>query len=80
MLNREKHRQIMYNILTEIFSGDLSKYLAFKGGTACYFLHNLDRFSTDLDFDLINSEINIDEKLIEILKKYGEIKKRQNII
>lgn len=74
MLNKEKHRQIMYNILIDIFSSDLSKNLALKWWTACYFLYSLDRFSTDLDFDLILKNENIDEKIIKILKKYWEVK------
>lgn len=74
-INKEKHRKIMFNILREIFTSELAKYLVFKWGTACYFLHKLDRFSTDLDFDLIDNSINIDEKIITILKKYWEVKK-----
>ena len=75
MLNKDMHRQKMYNILVDIFSSDLWKYLAFKWGTACYFFHKLDRFSTDLDFDLIIDYKNIDNDIIEILKKYWDIKK-----
>lgn len=75
MLNKEKHREIMYSILRDIFSSNLWKYLAFKWGTACYFFHGLDRFSTDLDFDLINQDVeDIDEQVIAVLKKYGEVK------
>lgn len=106
MLNKEIHRQKMYNILIDIFSSNLWKYLAFKWWTACYFFHKLDRFSTDLDFDLIlNYEKNIkgeliwkikrrspgvqgelswknkkgypgiDDEIINILKKYWDVKK-----
>ena len=75
MLNKDMHRQKMYNILVDIFSSDLWKYLAFKWGTACYFFHKLDRFSTDLDFDLIIDYKSIDNDIIEILKKYWDIKK-----
>ena len=80
-LNKENHRNLMYQILRDIFSSDISRYLAFKGGTACYFFHKLDRFSTDLDFDLLDSFQNIDDQLEEILKKYGTLKKSsRNII
>lgn len=75
MLNKEIHRQKMYNILVDIFFSNLWKYLAFKWWTACYFLHNLDRFSTDLDFDLIKNYKNIDDDIIKILKKYWDVKK-----
>lgn len=74
MLNKEIHRQKMYNILIEIFTWNLSKFLAFKWWTACYFLHWLDRFSTDLDFDLILEYKNIDKEIINILKKYWDVK------
>jgi predicted nucleotidyltransferase component of viral defense system len=80
MLNREKHRLILFQILKDIFEDDFSKYIAFKWWTACYFLHWLDRFSTDLDFDLINKDIEIEDKIISKLKKYWEIKKWNKII
>ncbi len=75
MLNKDLHRKIMYDILQDIFNSELWKYLAFKGGTACYFLYQLDRFSTDLDFDLVKDFENIDLEIIKILKKYGQVKK-----
>ena len=74
MLNRDLHRQKMYDILQDIFNSDLWKYLAFKWWTACYFFHKLDRFSTDLDFDLVKDYKNIDEDIIKILEKYWKVK------
>ena len=53
MLRTATHRKYMFEIVSEIYKLDLSKKLAFKGGTLCYFLYDLDRFSTDLDFDAI---------------------------
>ncbi len=79
MLNREKHRLLMFHILKDIFESDIGKYLAFKWGTACYFFHNLDRFSTDLDFDLLE-ERDIDTELENILKKYGNLKKWNKLV
>lgn len=80
MLNTEKHRMLMYKILKEIFESDFGKNLAFKWWTSSYFLYNLDRFSTDLDFDLIESKDFSDDKIIEILRKYWEIKKWNKLI
>ena len=81
MLNREKHRILMFNILKDIFNSDIWNFLAFKWWTACYFLYWLDRFSTDLDFDLLDQDLhNIDEKTIKILQKYWQIKKWNKII
>lgn len=79
MLNREKHRLLMFQILKDIYESDIGKYLAFKWGTACYFFHNLDRFSTDLDFDLLE-DTDIDSELENILKKYGTLKKGNKLI
>jgi len=80
MLNKQKHRQILFDILQDIFKKDFSKNIAFKWWTACYFLHSLDRFSTDLDFDIIFDNEKIEENILSILKKYWEIKKAKNII
>lgn len=80
MLNKEKHRTLMFQILKDIFTSSIWKNLAFKWWTACYFLYWLDRFSTDLDFDLLDNSKNIDEELIEILKKYWKVKSWNKII
>lgn len=80
MLNTDKHRQIMFLILKDIFSSKLGKYLAFKWWTACYFLYWLDRFSTDLDFDLLEDFEQVDEEMVDILKKYWKVKKGHNIL
>ena len=80
MLNKEKHRQLLFSILKEIFIEDYAKNIAFKWWTACYFLHWLDRFSTDLDFDILKWDLILEDKIIDILKKYWEIKKWRNII
>ena len=74
MLNRDKHRLIMFQILKNIFSSEIWKCLAFKWWTACYFLYWLDRFSTDLDFDLVENIPDLDEKIIKIISKYWQIK------
>lgn len=79
MLNNEKHRQILFNIIKDIFTSKIWKYLAFKWWTLCYFLYSLDRFSTDLDFDLLEN-VDIDNDILEILKKYGKIKKWNKLI
>jgi predicted nucleotidyltransferase component of viral defense system len=80
MLNREKHRLIMFNILKDIFTSDMWKYFAFKWWTACYFLYSLDRFSTDLDFDLLEDIEWVDDFIESILKKYWTIKKWNKLV
>ena len=78
IIDKEKHKKIMLNILADISKDpELSVNLGFKGGTCCYFIYGLDRFSVDLDFDLLNAEKKdlVMEKMDELLKKYGTIKK-----
>jgi len=80
MLNTDQHRTIMFNLIKDIFTSDIGKYLAFKWWTASYFLYQLDRFSTDLDFDLLDSSKNIDKELENIVQKYWTIKRWNKLI
>lgn len=82
MLNKNRHRQIMANILKDIYTDiEISSLLGFKGGTAAYFFYNLPRFSVDLDFDLIKTDSKTAEavfaKIENIIKNYGVIKDKQ---
>src|SRR3972149_9482879 len=59
MLDKKKHEQILKNILRDIYTTtDLEAKLAFKGGTCLYLFYGLDRFSVDLDFNLIAKDFN----------------------
>jgi len=52
------HRGQMYRLLIEIADDAiLSKNLIFKGGTCAVLLGRLDRFSVDLDFDIMKPSI-----------------------
>ncbi len=76
-LDKQTHRNIMLRILLKISSDPLlARNLIFKWWTALYFLHNLDRFSTDLDFDLIDKskEKEVLKKIWNIIKEYGDVK------
>lgn len=81
MLNQTKHRDIMLNILQDLFLCKYSTHFAFKGWTLCYFVYGLDRFSTDLDFDIIK---NIDDEndflqtISQIIGKYWTVKEQYN--
>ena len=71
------HNKILLQILKEIFTDtSIAAVLGFKGGTAAYLFYNLDRFSVDLDFDLLeeSKEDYVFERVIKIVKKYGIIK------
>lgn len=82
MLNKEKHRLVMAQILKDIYSDTfLASLLGFKGGTAAFMFYDLPRFSVDLDFDLLDdSQENRDlvfKKIKKIISNYGEIKDEQ---
>lgn len=70
MLDKNKHEVILKQILRDIFKEEsLQGQLAFKGGTCLYIFYDLNRFSTDLDFNLVSENLN-HEKIRDILKKY----------
>ena len=75
-MDTNRHKFFMLQLLKDIFSDALlSSVLAFKGGTASMFFHDLPRFSTDLDFNLleIQKEEEVYERLRKIVLKYGKI-------
>lgn len=81
MLRVDKHKQLMYNILKDIFELDIANKISFKGAKLCYFIYGLDRFSTDLDFDIISDledKNSFLDSISQILNKYGTIKKQEN--
>jgi len=75
MLDQKKHRKILFEIIRDIYNSPAGAWLGFKGGTMLYFFYGLDRFSVDLDFDLLNQEKSkeIFGEVRSILKKYGTI-------
>jgi len=80
MFDIDKHKNILVRILKDIYSDTkLSPALGFKGGTAAFLFYNLNRFSVDLDFDLLNKEKEdyVFKKIEKILKKYGTLKDKQ---
>ncbi len=71
------HKTILFQILKDIYSDtSISPFLGFKGGTAALMFYGLDRFSVDLDFDLLDEtrEDQVFERVISILKKHGTLK------
>jgi len=66
----------MMQVLLAIFRHpELSKLLAFKGGTALMLFHGLTRFSTDLDFNLLDATKTeyVYRELHKLLLKFGTI-------
>lgn len=79
-LNYGVHKNILVQILIDIYSDTtIAPYLGFKGGTAAYLFYGLDRYSVDLDIDVLDEskEDYIYEQILKIIKKYGEIKESQ---
>lgn len=77
MLNINKHKEILNAILIDVYKNSkLAAYLGFKWWTACMYFYWLDRFSTDLDFDLLPGWIleDIQKQFEIILKKHWTIK------
>lgn len=75
-MEKNKHKFYMAQILSLIFKDkNLCNVLAFKGGTSLMFFHNLNRFSTDLDFNLLDPD-KLDlayDKVRAILTRFGTI-------
>ena len=68
------HKRILVTLLIEIFK-KLDGKIAFKGGTCAYLFYNLNRFSFDLDFDILKELTAKDiDNIKEILSKNGRIK------
>lgn len=75
-MDRNRHKLYMAQILSMIFKDkDLCNVMAFKGGTSLMFFHNLNRFSTDLDFNLLVPEKleMVYDKVRTILTRFGTI-------
>ena len=75
-LNTSIHKNIMFQILKDIYTEtSFAPLLGFKGDTAAFMFHGLDRFSVDLDFDLLDESKS--EQVFEYIEKtaarYGTI-------
>jgi len=76
-INTALHKNIMLQILKDIYSdATIAPCLGFKGGTAALMFYDLNRFSVDLDFDLLDEskEEYVFARIEQIAKGYGQIK------
>ena len=76
-LDISTHKTILFQILKDIYSDTrIAPFLGFKGGTAALMFYGLDRFSVDLDFDLLDEsqEEVVFERVANIVRKYGTIR------
>ena len=70
MLDRQNHELILKKIVRDIYEHPLlMTSLGFKGGTCLYMFHGLDRFSTDLDFNILGRDFK-PEDVTKILEQY----------
>jgi len=75
-------------ILAVVFNSKFGNHLSFLGGTCLRFIHKIERFSEDLDFDLIKDKLDYNELAKFIEKKLQElgfpadtnVKTRENVI
>ncbi len=71
------HKNILIKILKDIYSDPtVGPILGFKGGTAALLFYELNRFSADLDFDLLDAEKEdyVFGQIKKILETYGTLK------
>jgi predicted nucleotidyltransferase component of viral defense system len=76
-LDISTHKTILFQILKDIYSNTrIAPFLGFKGGTAALLFYGLDRFSVDLDFDLLDEDREeiVFEQVTNIVGKYGTIR------
>ncbi|MDR1197302.1 MAG: nucleotidyl transferase AbiEii/AbiGii toxin family protein [Candidatus Nomurabacteria bacterium] len=72
MNNFDEHERTLVQILQKLFlDNEVSTQLVFKGGTCLMFFYDLDRLSTDLDFDVRHGikSLNTD-KISEAVSAY----------
>ena len=76
-LNIPTHKTVLFQILKDVYSDTLiAPFLGFKGGTAAVMFYGLDRFSADLDFDLLDEsgQDTVFERIVKIVSTYGVLK------
>ncbi len=81
MLTIAKHRSVMLEVLKLIYEDSLlGPILGFKGGTLLYIQYNLNRFSVDLDFDLLDSEKEtlVLPRIKRVLNNVGVLEEQSN--
>ena len=67
MFDHALHEEYMKRILKWVFTSEIAEFLWFKWWTLAYLCYWLDRFSTDIDIDILDLEY--EEKIINIMRK-----------
>ncbi len=63
---RNAEKDYLLELILYIIS-DFRRFFVFKGGTALYKFYNLNRFSEDLDFDVVGKRFDIDHLIKRML-------------
>lgn len=74
------HKNILFQMLKDIYSDTtIAPLLGLKGGTAAFMFYGLNRFSVDLDFDLLEAgqEDYVFDRMERIVQKYGPLKAKE---
>lgn len=66
---KNTEKDYLLEMLLFILSHEAGNKMVFKGGTALYKLHSLDRFSEDLDFTLDSKKIDVNNLFKKIIRK-----------
>lgn len=76
MLQKTKHRDIIYHIIEDIFSWEYMTYIALRGDTLSYFLYSLDHFPTDISIEIVRkipNEPRFQVYIESLFARYGKI-------
>ena len=86
---RQLEKDYLLNLMLKTISiNRISNYLEFKGGTALYMLHGLDRFSEDRDFSYVGDASGIGARIDSLIepvvkdfeRSYNITKKKGNVL
>lgn len=70
---KNTEKDYLLEMLLFLLSNEVGKKLVFKGGTALYKLHSLNRFSEDLDFTLDSHRIEVKGLFTKIIRRLKDV-------
>lgn len=70
---KNTEKDYLLDVLLYVLYNEVGRKLIFKGGTALYKLHSLNRFSEDLDFTLGSSKIELERLFKKVIKRLKDL-------
>ena len=67
MLDVKKHRQVMFEAIRDIYGSEWGSFWVLRGNDGLFF-DGLDRFSTDLDFDL--TDLSMEKRYLKNYQRF----------